>query len=158
MSSTAYATPLSLELRSSATLGVLVTVAHAGAAVSLAFTSLPLWVLVPGAVGVLVSLLRVFPRFVSLRHPDAVHRVLWPAGDEWHLFTRGGQELVGTLLPETYLRPWLVVLRFKLPRSRMRRSVVILPDMLDANVMRRLRVRLGLNPPRPRRRGADEPF
>jgi len=151
MSSTAYATPLSLELRSSATLGALVTAAHAGAAVSLAFASLPLWTLVLGTAAVLVSLLQVFPRAVSLRHPNAVHRVLWPAGDEWHLFTRGGQELVGTLLPESYLRPWLVVLRFKIPRSRMRRSVVILPDMLDANVMRRLRVRLGLNPPGPKK-------
>ncbi len=150
MSSTAYATPLSLELRSSATLGVLVTAAHAGAAVSLAFTSLPLWIRVLGIMTVLASLLRVFPRSVSLRHPNAVHRVLWPAGDEWHLFTRGGGELVGTLLPESYLRPWLVVLRFKIPSSRTPRSVVIVPDMLDANVMRRLRVRLGLNPPRPK--------
>lgn len=150
MSSTAYATPLSLELRSSATLGALVTAAHAGAAVSLAFTSLPLWIRVLGIMTVLASLLRVFPRVVSLRHPDAVHRVLWPAGDEWHLFTRGGRELVGTLLPESYLRPWLVVLRFKIPLSRTPRSVVIVPDMLDANVMRRLRVRLGLNPPRPK--------
>lgn len=118
---------------------------------SLAFTSLPLWIRVLGAATVLVSLLRVFPRVVSLRHPDAVLRVLWPAGDEWQLFTRGGQELVGTLLPESYVRPWLVVLRFKCPRLHRPRSVVILPDMLDANVMRRLRVRLGLNSPGPQR-------
>jgi len=143
MSSTAFATPLSLELRPSRRLSGFLLAAHGGALAALPFTSLPFWAVIAMGLAVLVGLTRLLPRFATLSHPDAVTRLVWPAEDEWQLATRGGQQDSGVLLPGAYVHPWLVILPFR--TGRRRRSVPILPDMLDADSFRRLRVRLGLH-------------
>jgi hypothetical protein len=48
------------------------------------------------------------------------------------------------LHPSTYVHPWLVVLNFRLADRRRLRSLVLLPDTLDADSFRHLRLRLGL--------------
>jgi hypothetical protein len=143
MSSTAFATPLNLELRPSRRLAGFLLAAHGGALALLPFTSLPLWAMITVGLAVLASLTRLLPRFATLGHPDAVTRLVWPAGDEWQLSSRGGQQDSGVLLPGAYVHPSLVILPFRTGRGR--RSVPILPDMLDADSFRRLRVRLGLH-------------
>jgi len=44
-------------------------------------------------------------------------------------------------MPQVFILPWLVIMRFKSNRKRLH-HLVLLPDMLEPGVFRRLRVRL----------------
>jgi hypothetical protein len=67
--------------------------------------------------------------------------LVWLADGEWRLTERGGATRSGRLRWDSYAHPWLTVLNFTGAR---RCSVVLLPDSLDPETFRRLRVRLGL--------------
>ncbi len=146
MSSTGYATPLNLELRPSWRLGAFLAVSHVGAAAALLLTSLPWWAVIGLASVIAASMMRLVTRFALFTDPRAIDHLEWLTGGEWRLSSRDGTAFSGVLLPGTYLHPWLVVLAFRVGRSR--RNVVILPDMLDSDTFRRLRVRLRLTPQR----------
>ncbi|MBP6582740.1 MAG: hypothetical protein KA204_04605 [Chromatiaceae bacterium] len=68
--------------------------------------------------------------------------VWWPDG-AWSLIQGDGRERDGRLLGSTYVSPALVVLNFRCGRWRTP-SLVLLPDNLEPDLLRRLRVRLGL--------------
>jgi toxin CptA len=51
--------------------------------------------------------------------------------DQWHPVA---------VQPDTFVSPWLTVLRYRLPGQRWSQSLVILPDSLPADDFRRLRV------------------
>jgi hypothetical protein len=46
----------------------------------------------------------------------------------------------GVVLPGSFVAPWLTIVRWVPPGARFSRSLVILPDMLDAESFRRLRM------------------
>jgi len=73
--------------------------------------------------------------------PAGIHRLVWEVDDDWTLWCNDSTELVGQLRPDSYESIWLVILRLQLQQGG-RRTVVILPDMLDRQSFRRLRVRL----------------
>ncbi len=145
MSSTGYATPLNLELRPSWRLSAFLVISHTGALTALLMTSLPWWAVIGISVITAVSLVRLLARFALLTDPRAIEQLEWPAGNEWRLYRHDSTVETGVLVPGAYLHPWLVVLAFRV--GRWRRHVVILPDMLDAETFRRLRVRLRLTSP-----------
>jgi toxin CptA len=68
--------------------------------------------------------------------------VWWPDG-AWSLIRGDGRERDGRLLGSTYVSPALVVLNFRCGRWRTA-SLVLLPDNLEPDLLRRLRVRLRL--------------
>jgi hypothetical protein len=68
-------------------------------------------------------------------------RLAWQTDGDWQLLFQDGSDRTGQLRPDTYVSLWLVILRFQLEQGG-RCSVVILPDMLDPQSFRRLRVRL----------------
>ncbi len=144
MSSTAYATPLRLELKPSRTLFWLLTFSHLGAAGLLSTMSLPFWVKAFLGMSVLVSYLWLVGRHALLRHPGAAVSLLWPRGDHWQVQSRNGAQVSALLSPESFVHPWLTVLLLKPESGGRARNVVLLPDMLDAEAFRRLRVRLRL--------------
>jgi hypothetical protein len=80
-------------------------------------------------------------RRTRLNDPARIHRLVWEADDDWTLWCNDSTELVGQLRPESYESTWLVILRLQLQQGG-RRTIVILPDMLDRQSFRRLRVRL----------------
>ena len=72
--------------------------------------------------------------------------LIWDTMDEWTLRDAQGGEMQARLLPGAYVHPWLVILNFvpvvqRRHRHR-RRTVILLSDMIDANSLRHLRVRL----------------
>ncbi len=144
MSSTAYATPLRLELKPSRTLFWLLTFSHLGAAGLLWTTNLPVWATACLGVSVLVSYLWLVARHALLCHPAAAVCLLWPSGIQWQVRSRNGEEASALLSPESFVRPWLTVLLLRPETGGGARNVVLLPDMLDAEAFRRLRVRLRL--------------
>lgn len=141
MSSSAYAAPLRLELRRSRRLALYLLAVHAGALALI--PALPLaapaaWLL---AGLVLLCLLRSYAGRVLMRGGHDVVALVWERDGAWRLLERGGREPVCRLRPDSYVHPLLTVLNFTGER---RGAVVLLPDSLDADTFRRLRVRLGL--------------
>ncbi len=144
MSSTAYATPLRLELKPSPVLLSVLTVAHMGAAGLLLTTSLPAWATSCLALSVLASFLWLATRYALLMQPGAVVWLLWRTGNDWLIGARNGTRTTAHLNPESFVRPWLTVLLLAPASGGPTRNVVIFPDSLDAESFRRLRVRLRL--------------
>ena len=144
MSSTAYATPLRLELKPSRTLFWLLTFSHLGAAGLMPTMSLPIWASAFLGLSVAASYLWLMASHALKRHPGAVVSLLWPSGIQWQVRSRNGQEVSAQLSPESFVRPWLTVLLLRPETGGRARNVVLLPDMVDAEAFRRLRVRLRL--------------
>lgn len=141
MSSPAYAAPLRLDLRRSRRLALYLAAAHAGALAFIPF--LPLGNVTGAllAILVLLCLARSGSARVLMRGDGDVVALVWERDGEWRLVERGGRTRVCRLRPDSYVHPWLTVLNFAGER---RCSVVLLPDSLDRDTYRRLRVRLGL--------------
>jgi len=141
MSHATYASPLVLEPGVSRYLTLYLVVTHIFA---LAVIAAPLNIAVALRLGIAVVIVISFIwqwRRTRLNHPARIHRLVWEADDDWVLWCNDSTELVGQLRPESYESILLVILRWQLQRGG-RRTLVILPDMLDRQSFRRLRVRL----------------
>jgi len=68
-------------------------------------------------------------------------RLIQQDGLGWLLEDQDGRPTVATLLDEGYVSRWLIILHFKMVDAQ-RRSIVILPYMLDKNSFRQLCVYL----------------
>ena len=101
-----------------------------------------LWRLLIGLM-VLLSLALGLGGPVWHRWPWDLAQAIWHADGRWTLTLAAGREVEGRLLGSSYVSPALVVLNFRSGRWR-NRSLVLLPDNLDPDLLRRLRVRLRL--------------
>lgn len=72
--------------------------------------------------------------------------LVWDRSGQWRLVQRDGRMLDVRLEHGAYAHPKLLVLPFR-TRSRQRVPVLVAPDMVDAEGLRRLRVRLRCGPP-----------
>jgi hypothetical protein len=109
---------------------------HVIAIILLPFMSLPV-----GAV-LIMMLLILFSLWQAIRpHPDSVCAVLWREACSCRLSLSSGRNIEARLMPQVFMLPWLVIVRFKSDRKRLH-HLVLLPDMLEPGVFRRLRVRL----------------
>lgn len=139
--SSKYAAPLRLELGPSRTLATWLIVMHASPLFVLPLLQLPHWLKLLISFAVLYSLFDAWRRQVRRVHPDAVRTVQWTHTGHCYLTLNSGQQLVVSLSTQAFILPWMVVLHFKTPQRRFR-YLLVLSDMLDAEVFRRLRVRL----------------
>ena len=104
----------------------------------LRFGSLPfVWLVIP----VLFSWYRSWHRLVSLRDRLALVRVELSPRGEWTLIDRRGKVMPAQLLGSSFVTTWLLTLNFSLGGLR-RRSMILLADSADPDLLRRLRVRL----------------
>jgi len=124
-------------------LGIFVTSIHGFALV--AVYMLPMTVLqrCALAVAVMLGLAYEFAGQVMHRLPWSLCEAVWRPDGGWSLKLASGRELDGHLLPSTYVSPSLVVLRFRCGHLRTC-SLLLLPDNLQPDRLRRLRVRLRL--------------
>jgi hypothetical protein len=139
--STQYAAPLRLELGPSRALTVWLTVAHLAPLVLLPALQFSSWLNLLLVSIVLCSLHDSWRRQARRSHPDAVRRVIWKDAQHCQLTLTSGRQLDVGLARQAFILPWLVVLHFNTPQRRFR-YLPVLPDMLDENEFRRLRVRL----------------
>lgn len=164
MSSARYATPLRLELRPSRRLALGLALGYGGAAALVWFLPLAWGWCAPASLLIAAAGLRAGA--MQLWGAEAVAAMIWGPGDEWTLLRRDGSRRRCRLLPGSYVHPQLAVLRFREETERdarppkMRplsfmskgglslflrtRALVLLPDGVDAEAFRRLRVRLRL--------------
>ena len=78
-----------------------------------------------------------------------IRKLIWNADSSWQLFTNEGQSVSADLMRSSFCHPLLVALNFKVDQSNWLNrfvSVVILPDSIDAESFRCLRVRLRTRP------------
>jgi len=128
----------------------LLLLAHGGSLGVLFLVPLPLYAATALAVLVVSSMVWGIRRHALRLDRNAIVRLVWDADDYWLLVTADGRELAGELMPSSYVHPSLVILIFQtggagIHRLWNRRSVVLLPDALDAESLRRLRVRLRID-------------
>ena len=136
-----YATALRLELGPSRAMAVWLILVHLTPLCLLPALQLPAWLNLLIIFSVLCSLLDGWRRQARRSHPDAVRTVIWRDAQHCQLILSSGQQLQVAVAAQAFILPWLLVLHFKTPRRRLRYLAVV-PDMLDAAVFRRLRVRL----------------
>lgn len=133
---------LKIVIKPSRRLALLLCLAHAAAAGAFLVLELPIWLkislvlLIGASCGVYLygpALLRGSGAIVGLEIRD---------GDKLSFQTRRGEWREGTLLGSSFVSPYLTVLNFRTEGNLLARHVVILPDSVDADEFRRLRVRL----------------
>lgn len=73
---------------------------------------------------------------------NAIREVVFEPIEGWWLIDADGSKRHVRLLPQSLVSPWLVVLSFSSGSWSMSRSLVLLPDNLDREVARKLRIHL----------------
>jgi toxin CptA len=139
---------LVLRLKSSYRLALMLSLAHVSATALLWPLTLPLVVKLAATAAMGLSL-AIYLRHYALRNsPGSITSLALAADMTCTLETRRGQRLTCTLLGSSFVAPYLTVLELK-PLETTRwwhrlhaHSVVILPDTVDSEEFRRLRVLL----------------
>jgi hypothetical protein len=90
---------------------------------------------------VLASFVYTTLRYVLKRFSTSIKSMTWLDDERWILQQRCGETVKASLLGNAFIRPWLVIVCLK-DENRKWHNVLLLPDMLDINTFRRLRVRL----------------
>lgn len=114
--------------------------AHIIAIAPLIPLDLPVWARLMLGLAVLYSMWRCLRNTQFLAPPSGTSLTL--EGDEAVLLKSGGQPFAGRVLPSSAVSPFLIVLNIAPKGVRRARSVIILPDSLDAESFRQLRVQL----------------
>jgi len=119
-------------------------IVHAAALAALFLPmSVPIPLRVPVAIAIVWHLARALPRHAWLTDSNAVVRLIWGEDGLWTLVARDGSSRDAALLGDSYVSLPLVVLRLSCLDGGTR-AVALVGDMVDADTLRRLRVRLKL--------------
>lgn len=120
-------------------LAIMLVVAHGAALLALLALALPLWAMAALLLLLLFSLLHHLRRDAWLSAPSSgVKLVLEEEGVV--LTVRNGDQLTGRLLHDSLITPFLTVLNVLPQGAYLTRSIIILPDSLDNESFRQLRV------------------
>lgn len=128
-------------LQPSLYLAILLIAAHAAALMALYFLPLPSWALAALTVLLLSGLGFYLRRHAWLTAPSS-GVMLQLDGDRVVLTARSGDQLTGQLSGTSLVTPLLTVLNVLPQGEHFTRSVIILPDSLDPESFRQLRVLL----------------
>jgi len=121
-------------------LAAILSLAHLAAAGLLCPLELPLGIKATAAVALVFSLIYYLRQDALLTANDAV--VFFELSSEMQctLTTRSGESMGCNILGDTFVAPYLTVLNLKPSGKILTRSVVILPDGIDVEEFRQLRV------------------
>jgi hypothetical protein len=127
--------------RPSLSLAAILLAAHLAAAAVVWMLSAPVLVAILMSLVIAASAVWTFAEHVLRIGRRAVTVAIWSADGAWQLFGVSGELAKTTLRPDSYVSLRLVVLNFASPPLGCR-SLVLFSDSLDAEVFRRLRLRL----------------
>lgn len=131
---------LKISIKPSRRLALLLCLAHGAAAAAALLTDVSIWVKISLVLVIGAScasclygpaLLRSGKAIVSFEIKDGRAVSFQTLRGEWHQ---------GMLLDSSFVSPWLAILNIKMEASRFARHVVIMPDGIDADDFRQLRV------------------
>lgn len=126
-------------LQPSQYLAAILIAAHGATITALLPLTFPAWAKTAMAFLVLLSLGYHLWREAWLSAPSATVALILE-NDQVVLTTRGGDQMTGKILLDSLVTPYLTVLNILPQGAHFARSVVILPDSLDAESFRQLRV------------------
>ena len=131
--------PIRLDFKPSKRLAAILAIAAAIACFALAVLSIALWIkLAAMTVAVLATAYHVL--HALQRTPRSCIALVLDSKGEWQLMTRDGGRYATTILPSSFVTPCLTILNCSLTDRLLQYHIVILPDALDAESFRRLRV------------------
>lgn len=122
-------------------LAVILLAAHGTALAVLIPLGLPIWAKAALSMVILFGLAYHLQRDALLSSKIAIMALMLEE-EQAVLTLRGGDKLVGHVLRDSVVTPFIAVLNFLPQGARFARSVVILPDSLDVESFRQLRVLL----------------
>lgn len=131
---------LKLSLRPSRLLATLLALAHGAAIAIILLVSIPQWLQALAVTCLAVQLFIVLRRHALLRAPDSLVAIEIHSDNTISVQMRRGEWSNCTVLGDSYVTAYLVVLNLRQADSRAVKRVVILPDGIDAEELRRLRV------------------
>ena len=131
---------MSIHIKPSLQLVILLSLAHFAVAGLLWTLTLTLSIKAMGTFVLIISLIYYLKQDALLTANNAV--VAFALSDEMRcaLTTRSGESIACSILGSTFVAPYLTVLNLKPVEKLFTRSVVILPDSMDAEEFRQLRV------------------
>jgi toxin CptA len=127
--------------RPSRYLAAILIVVHGGAGLALLLVPASLWLTFPAMCLLLLSLAYHLRRHAWLRTSASCVALRFEA-EGVQLVMGDGAQLEGAISPDTFVTPMLTIINVLVPAQRARRSIVILPDSMDREVFRQLRVLL----------------
>ena len=131
---------LLVRLQPSYYLAVLLGLAHAAAGLVLWPLALPLGVKVVIVILLIVSLIYYVRKDALLTAQDAIVALTLTDEMSCTLTTNSGQSIACSLSDSTFAAPYLTVINLQPVDRFFMRSVVILPDSMDVEEFRRLRI------------------
>lgn len=114
--------------------------AHGGAITIVLVVSMPLWLKLIAVTALVINLGFEMWRNALMRDADAVVAIGIAADNALSIQTRRGDWVDCTVRGDTYVASFLVVLNLRRLDNERRKIVVILPDAIDAEDFRKLRV------------------
>jgi len=129
-----------MPLRPSRQLAAALTLLHLGALACLVPLALALWLKALAVLALLASLVFMLRRSALLAASDSIV-ALMPKDDGMIRYVLGdGEEIEAEVLPDTTVYRFAAVVLLRAPGARRVRSVLVLPDSMDAEAFRHLRV------------------
>lgn len=138
--------PIELDLKSSCWLAGIFAGAVLGACLVLAYVPLDYRIKLPLAAAVIIAGIYHTLRDALLVMPKSIVRLTLSSKGKFHMVSRNGVETAVSILPSSFVMPYLTVLNFKTGKRFTGRSIVITPDRVDEEAFRRLRVWLRWSP------------
>ncbi len=132
--------PIDVIFKPSRALAALLLVAHGASAVLVSITPLPLWIKTIALAAIALSAWYNVRRYALLATHNAVRRLRILASGDVEI-ERANRERA-TLTGEQFIHPRLTIIRCRTDSNRRPIAIVIVPDMLDPETFRALRVRL----------------
>jgi len=135
-----FALPVLILIKPSTWLTSGIVVVHLGASLALCIADLPWLTKFMVMLIVTASLIHALLTHVLQNHPDAPVQLLLTTDAEWWLTCVNGQTFAVQLMPGAFVHPLLTVMIFQ--EEKRRYTVILTPDVVEADMFRRLRVRL----------------
>ena len=130
-------------------LAAVLGIAHIAALVVTVVVALATWVKLLIAMALVTSGTWSILRSALRRGPSAIVEVEVEAGGRISCRTRDGSWREGQVLSSSFVSPWLTVLNLRVAGAIRARHLVILPDNVEKDAFRRIRVQLRWSQPAP---------
>ena len=129
---------LSISLKPSRTLAAILIVAHAASGILLALLPLPIWLKSVGTIIILIAAWHYVRHYALLNTRTAVRELRMLPDAKLDIQCADWQS--ARLIGEQFIHPLLTIIRCRIEHRRRPIAIVILPDMIDAESFRALRV------------------
>ena len=131
---------LKISLRPSWLLAALLALAHSAAIASVLLTGIPPWVQVVAAAGLTLNLIVCIWRQALMRGANSAVAIEIRSDNTLAVQARHGAWREYAVLGNTYVSPYLTVLNLQQADAKVIKRIALLPDSLDAEDFRKLRV------------------